>query len=42
MCCWGELKILRAHSVGEVSAILVMRAIFRIKNVETEVSQAYS
>ena len=29
MHCWGEVKSLRAQSVGEVS-ILVMRAVFRI------------
>ena len=32
MRCWGELKSLRAQSVGEVSAyyIVVVRAVFRI------------
>ena len=36
MGCWGELKSLRAQSVGEVSEYLVMRAIFRIRGNESQ------
>ena len=39
MRCWGELKSLRAQSVGEVSAYysgLVARAIFRICGNESQ------
>ena len=38
MRCWGELKSLRAQSVGEVR--LVMHAIFRICGNESQPRKA--